>query len=315
MKTKQEFGEEARKKYWAKVQGTATNALVDWSTATHEKLIVLEREVKNLKDTVKKAEVARSAARIAYRKDFDNAETLGQWHESVATLKAGQGRLHEKRIEKNETLALSELLTKELKGRRDNQVPLTAEEQSLLGRKKRRRKSGVKMDSTVVETCPFCSHEYTVRDGIYPKLDAMGRPLQLWKCQCREMAPPCRNCPKCKENPEIMALSADEQLPLCREKEACEICLCECPGGGKWIQGDEASREKYWKKAVERHETFSGCIKASSDGAHQLPKRLPADLKNQIEAVHTLLNVDGHRSLTEEVDCQSKHCVACKHHQ
>jgi len=313
MKTKQAFAEEAKAKYLTKVRGTATNLVVQWSKETHDILRSLEQEVEDLKDAVKKAEVARSKARVAYRKD-SNVETHSQWHESVAMLKSRQAELQNKRIEKKESHSLSELLAKELKRRRDaHRSPngLTMAEQESSKQKKRKVSKETKGDTFKAELCPFCFHGYTVRDGTYLKLDAMGEPMQLWKCQCREMAPPCRNCPKCKDNPEIMALDVDDQLSICREKEACEICSCECPGGGKWIQGDEKSREKYRKKAIERHKKLSGIFNSIEDGGvvdRDMPKRLPADLKDQLEAAHALLKVQGE----EEEDCQSKNCVACK---
>lgn len=181
---------------------------------------------------------------------------------------------------------------------------------------------GFDTEDKMVENCPFCSHRYTVRDGTYNKLNAIGEPMQLWKCQCREMAPPCRNCPQCKENPELMAVDADEQLALCREKEECDICSCECPGGGKWIEGDERSRERYKKKAAERYKKLNGLLKASWDGKEadinpagdqELPKRLPADIRNQLDAAQTLLKVLDEDNKSED-DCHAKNCIACKDH-
>ena len=317
MKTKRAFAQEARDKYWTQVQGADINALAKWSTDVHEKVHQLETDLVVLKDAAKMAEAERSKARLVYRKD-SNMETLSQWHESVARLKACNEELKSKRMEKNEVQALSEILSKEIKIRREKNSSASPSVvgQEPVGRKKRRRDAThdtSMVHTAVIEPCPFCSHWYTVRDGTYPKLDAMGEPMQLWKCQCREMEPPCRNCPKCKENPEIMALHVDEQLSICREKEACEICSCECPGGGKWIQGDEKSREKYRKKAIERHQKLSGISEPNDDGGsdEDVPKRLPAYLKNQLEAAQALLKV---QATEDDKDCQSNRCVGCANH-
>lgn len=55
------------------------------------------------------------------------------------------------------------------------------------------------------------------------------RRLHLRKCQCREKTPPCRNCPKCKDNVDIMSLSdIQAQFSVCQLKFRCEICSCKC---------------------------------------------------------------------------------------
>ena len=51
--------------------------------------------------------------------------------------------------------------------------------------------------------------------------------LHLRKCQCREKTPPCRNCPMCKENSDIMALNDPNlQFQLCQVRFKCDICAC-----------------------------------------------------------------------------------------
>ena len=51
--------------------------------------------------------------------------------------------------------------------------------------------------------------------------------LHLRKCQCREKTPPCRNCPLCKENSDIMALNDPNlQFQLCQVRFKCDICAC-----------------------------------------------------------------------------------------
>ena len=53
------------------------------------------------------------------------------------------------------------------------------------------------------------------------------RRLHLRKCQCREKTPPCRNCPKCKGNEDIMSHNDPTlQYQLCQLRFKCEICSC-----------------------------------------------------------------------------------------
>lgn len=359
MKTKKEIAQETQDKHWETIQGTDDASLANWSNDTYEKLIHADAALETLRLLSKRLEVERSETRVAHRRQSNN-ETLTAWHEAVAKSNACQEELKLKRIERNGIQALSELLATEVRTRRERatrhpssqteETPIEAEGINVVGGKRR----GVKIHSDLTlskektkrlkseqwepegdeaklldqedERCPFCSHVYTVRDGVHSRLNAMGEPMQLRKCQCREMAPPCRNCPKCKGNPDLMAVDADEQLAICREKEACEICSCECPGGGKWIEGDELSREKYRKKATERYKKLTGILQASWGGKNQhievemdknevreIPKRLPADIRNQIDAARSLLG-EVHDEHEDEDQCGIKNCIACHDH-
>lgn len=100
------------------------------------------------------------------------------------------------------------------------------------------------------ESCPFCLHTYTVRDGLSNRRDPVsGARMHLRKCQCRTKTPPCRNCPRCKLDVKIMELpSAEAQRAACLAS-GCEICACQCPASGKWIEGDAASRAKFVDRA------------------------------------------------------------------
>lgn len=361
MKTKKEIAQEIKDKHSETVQGTDDAMLAKWSNDTYAKLNHADAELETLRLLSKRLEVERSETRVAHRRQSDD-ETLTAWHEAVAKSNACQEELKLKRIERNGIQALSELLATEVRTRRERatgqsasqteEPPIEAEGNTMGGGKRR----GAKINSKSAERkekkkrseseqwapkvdeakssdqeqenerCPFCSHVYTVRDGVHSRLNAMGERMQLRKCQCREMAPPCRNCPKCKGNPDIMAVDADEQLAICREKEACEICSCECPGGGKWIEGDEISREKYRKKATERYKKLTGILQASWGGNDQhievdmdnnevreIPKRLPADIRNQIDAARSLLG-EVHDEHEDEDNCGVKNCVACHDH-
>lgn len=358
MKTKKEIAQEIRDKHSETIQGTDDAALAKWSNDIYGKLTQADSELETLRLLSKRLEVERSETRVAHRRQSNN-ETLTAWHEAVAKSNACQEELKLKRVERNEIQALSELLATEVRTRRERatgqsalhneKIPIDAEGSTMAGGKRSAAKANSKLTENKAkkqrgisdhgapaeggskssdqeqenERCPFCSHVYTVRDGVHSRLNAMGEPMQLRKCQCREMAPPCRNCPKCKGNPDIMAVDADEQLAICREKEACEICSCECPGGGKWIEGDEVSREKYRKKATERYKKLTGILQASwggkdqniefdmdSDEVREIPKRLPADIRNQIDAARSLLG-EVHDDHEDEDHCGVKNCVAC----
>lgn len=53
--------------------------------------------------------------------------------------------------------------------------------------------------------------------------------LHLRKCQCRRKTPPCRNCPTCRSDADLMALSGpDQQQAYCTETLQCVICACQC---------------------------------------------------------------------------------------
>lgn len=48
-------------------------------------------------------------------------------------------------------------------------------------------------------------------------------------CCCREKTPPCKNCPVCKANPQLMNVAdAEEQQRACRDTYRCAICACRC---------------------------------------------------------------------------------------
>ncbi len=76
---------------------------------------------------------------------------------------------------------------------------------------------------------------HTSGAGVSPLHSQVTRPsvhrpcrLHLRKCQCREKTPPCRNCPKCKDNVDIMSLTdIHAQFSVCQLKFRCEICSCK----------------------------------------------------------------------------------------
>ncbi|KFM28666.1 hypothetical protein F751_3496 [Auxenochlorella protothecoides] len=163
------------------------------------------------------------------------------------------------------------------------------------------------------EACPFCGHLYTVRDGLSAKANTAGQRLHQRKCQCRSKTPPCRNCPNCKVDAAVMAITdPDAQMAAC-EAKGCAICSCQCPSVGKWIEGDAASRKAFKERTERRAEQLhllslrlvsgGGAAGAGSDGlpcdpAALLPhiacpahsggwsvKRLPADIRSSLSAL------------------------------
>lgn len=75
-----------------------------------------------------------------------------------------------------------------------------------------------------------------MRDGLSAKTDFSGKRLHLRKCQCREKTPPCRNCPKCKEVPDIMNINEPaKQFQACQLRLQCEICACKYVMSSKFL--------------------------------------------------------------------------------
>ncbi|KAA6421081.1 MAG: hypothetical protein FRX49_08992 [Trebouxia sp. A1-2] len=145
--------------------------------------------------------------------------------------------------------AAVEVVTRELKMRTTN-VNMPRPPEAVGGPRGGKRKRTAAPE----ETCPYCHHIYTVRDGLSTKTDLEGNRLHLRKCQCREKTPPCRNCPMCKENSDIMALNDPNlQFQLCQVRFKCDICACRCPGAGKWVEGDGESRASYAQRTQARH--------------------------------------------------------------
>jgi hypothetical protein len=68
-----------------------------------------------------------------------------------------------------------------------------------------------------------------VRDGLSSRVDTSGSRLHLRRCQCRKKTPPCKNCPECKQRPDVMALAGDAAaaFDLCQGQYACAICACK----------------------------------------------------------------------------------------
>lgn len=130
-----------------------------------------------------------------------------------------------------------------------------------------------------------------------------------------------------------MAASGEEQLRLCREEVRCEVCACECPGAGKWIEGDPDSRLRYRARAMRRYEHLSalvngswslkapsgtktyssvtgdeeeGCCGISHDALERAGvMRLPADIKDQLEAVAAAQSLQRSFFLEDETMMQT----------
>jgi len=224
----------------------------------------------------------REAARVARlaHSHHTGPNTGDTWRQAVVAAEAAQRQTREARTAVHHLQALSALLSSLLQARAPHPALRT------------------KRGATEPEPCPFCEHTYTVRDGLSTRTDADGVRMQLRKCQCREMAPPCKNCPVCKVDAATMAAEGAAQAELCRNELRCQVCACECPGQGKWVEGDEVSRNRFKERTAKRHSQLSSILQTSwTDGGAPsaeatsagppmaLPRRLPADIKQQIEAV------------------------------
>ncbi|DBA97682.1 TPA: hypothetical protein ACH3X3_012574 [Trebouxia sp. C0006] len=237
------------------------------------------------KDYLKQVDAARALARDAYRADQASIEKQKTWKSRVGELKEAQDNLRTTKESFYRSAAAVEVVTRELKMRTTN-VNMPRPPEAVGGPRGGKRKRTAAPE----ETCPYCNHIYTVRDGLSTKTDLEGNRLHLRKCQCREKTPPCRNCPMCKENSDIMALNDPNlQFQLCQVRFKCDICACReekaarkahkvciwcataghigkdcpnekiaemalpCPGAGKWVEGDGESRASYAQRTQARH--------------------------------------------------------------
>lgn len=320
IKTKAQFAEEVRAEHFAAATSTPDGELKEWSLRIYNELKAADNALISARTKAQELDTIRKDARTAHRRAV-TPETTSAWRTSVVEAEAANVEARTARDHRNYLGALSELLATLLRERRNltagaaNQTESGAEgtrnsNPLLIATNENAPGSSSEATATAAaaatagamrEDCPFCNHSYTVRDGTLPQLDAEGNRLQLRKCMCREMAPPCKNCPTCKLNATLMKADVEEQLRMCREELHCEICACECPGAGKWIQGDEDSRARFRDRTARRHAELSALLQGSWDdnggagggGAGtatatvvgpSMLRRLPADIKDQIIA-------------------------------
>lgn len=298
MQTKAQIEAEVRAEYEEQAHKASDEELQAWSHRIAGETQLAAQRRASAKAEYQKLTAARNTSRAEHRR-FGTKETSMAWRAAVASADEGQ---HLQRIEHESYLysqALASLLAHLLRQRRLTEVggPNSAPE-----------------TSAPPELCPYCQHSYTVRDGAAPDLDADGNSRRYRRCQCRVMTPPCRNCPKCKGDDTLMAADMDQRTDLCRNTLQCEICACECPGVGKWVEGDEASRANFQERTAKRHSELSNLLKVSwseagestewTDTCHrgasassgvQGMSRLPVDIRNQLDAIaaaETLLRQD-----------------------
>jgi hypothetical protein len=273
MKKYDDIIKEVEVEYAAKAKSVGLEDLQTWSLEAHASLKAVEATIKNEKDRSKSLAKDRDNKRLQYKKVGGDPDAMAAWHKSCQLVKDNQATLKTLREEKKYAVALSTLLSKEL-GKRNGSVKASLSEAK---------------DSSPPENCPFCEHEYTVRDGKGKRLKPDGSPVQFRKCQCREMAPPCKNCPSCKEDEELMQNDVKTQLQVC----TCEICNCGCPGGGKWVEGDLDSREQYKVKAENRQSMLMSILNDVDDLSptedvelfEKFKKRLPSHIRDQLDLV------------------------------
>ena len=310
-KTQEQVAEEVSAEHRETATATSDAELKEWSFRTYNDLQAANNAMWTSRAKAKELHAVREETRLAHRINT-TPETTTAWRKAVLEADAATNAARSARDHRNYLSALSDLLSSHLRERRIGVVDKNNVSESV-----HNFKAGCVETTTaappsasadapaaataIIEGCPFCNHCYTVRDGTIPQLDADGNRQQLRKCMCREMAPPCKNCPLCKQNAALMTADGDEQLRMCREELHCEICACECPGVGKWIQGDENSRERFRDRTARRHAELSALLQGSWDdttaggggggsgagtetAGPSMLRRLPADIKNQIIA-------------------------------
>ncbi|KAK2077661.1 hypothetical protein QBZ16_004507 [Prototheca wickerhamii] len=149
--------------------------------------------------------------------------------------------------------------------------------------RKRRRGQGP------TESCPFCGHYYTVRDGLSNKLDAAGNRLHQRKCQCRLKTPPCRNCPSCKQDPQLMA-----QSDPAAQRRACRRLGCAILDRGRRALAprlrERTARRAGQLEAIGRQLLLGDPAALDRDAAAEgasgwSVKRLPADIRSTLSAL------------------------------
>ena len=329
-KTKAEIAEEVRNEYLTTATVTSDEELKEWNRVVYADLKAAENAMFAARSKAQNLETIRKDARSAHRHSLNTANTAAAWRTSVAAAEAAREDLRQVRDTRNRLQALSELLSQQLQQRKAITVVEQEEEETAAAEENHKKKPPPK--SRAIEACPFCEHTYTVRDGKLLGTDAQGNRLQLRKCQCREMAPPCRNCPTCKANATVMGAQGQEQLRLCREELRCEICSCECPGAGKWVESDEDSRLRYRERAKKRYAELSALLQRNWSGGGggggdlagpsgsltggngggggsstgvlaSALRRLPADIKDQLEAAAAAESLQFSFAFEKSVGC------------
>lgn len=214
-------------------------ALAQWLDKLQGTLADESKRHKEAQRYLKQVDMERDEARRQYRDDQRSKEKQEAWKGKVTSLKQAQATLRATREAYYKATAAVDVVMRETALRAGKVLPAMS---------KRKRQAAPE------EGCPYCSHTYTVRDGLSSKTDPDGERLHLRKCQCREKTPPCRNCPKCKDNVDIMSLTdIQAQFSACQLKFRCEICSCKCPGAGKWVENDDTSRQQYAQRTSLRH--------------------------------------------------------------
>jgi len=345
IKTKAQYAEQVQQDHLAKAINASNTELKEWSLRVYSEFRAADNAWLAARTTAQELDRVRQEARSVHRRKL-TAENTAAWRASVTAVEEANKTVREVRGQRNYLSALSELLATLVRERRtvagNNESNNSAEndassnplainnDRSAAAQGTSTATRATTSEAVIVatvpppvrETCPFCTHTYTVRDGTLPQVDAEGNRLQLRKCMCRELAPPCKNCPSCKSNPQIMKAKGDDQLRLCRDEFGCEICACECPGAGKWVQGDEDSRTRFRERTARRHVELSALLQGSWDdtalgvgvgvaaaatttalkAAPVTMRRLPQDIKDQIIAARAAESLFSALDSTAAVD-------------
>lgn len=312
-KTKSAIFAEVKREHGPALESTDASTLLAWQVLLQTRLLQENTLLNNIKEAYLAAENDRMKARSASRASPKDASLSTTWHELVKIANTKRAELQSAKEIVQKTEALWNLVSRYLKKKGYSGQIIDG------GPKRKSRRTEVPQ-----ETCPYCLHIYTVRDGCSTKVDSDGKQMHNRKCQCRGKTPPCKNCPICKKIPEIMAASSEEQMELCQAL-GCEICACSCPAAGKWIESDRESREAFRVRTMKRHADLTAAgwqgsvmsTRLTSSDTNMRPlkrlSRLPADIKRQLESTNRAGHTCGH----PHEDCTSECCSAppnCHHH-
>jgi len=344
IKTKAQYSGQVREEHLTTALSAPDAELKEWSLRVYSEFRAADNAWLAARTAAQELDRVRQEARSVHRRKMSPENTTA-WRASVTAAEEANKTVREVRGHRNYLSALSELLATLCRERRaaagNNDTNNSAENTTSANPPAIDNDNFAAQGTSTVtrattsevvtaaaqpppvkETCPFCTHAYTVRDGTLPQVDAEGNRLQLRKCMCRELAPPCKNCPTCKNNAQIMKAKGEAQSRLCRDELRCEICACECPGAGKWVQGDADSRARFRERTARRHNELSTLLQGSWDdstlgsgpraaaaatttavkGPPVTMRRLPQDIKDQIIAAHAAESLFSALDSTAAVD-------------
>jgi hypothetical protein len=321
VKSKAQIREEVKILHTRRISTSTDADLKQLHQSTQTQLNTAKADLESAQEAHRVIDEQKNITRDACRADKANKHLREAWHTLVKQVSELYTILVTKRELFQHAEALMALVEKEMKRRsilnddddgRDNALdteggggPSVSGGDTLTTNNTMRRKRKAPPGTVPLESCPYCLHTYTVRDGFSNKKDTDGNRLHHRKCHCRAKTPPCKNCPVCRLNTAIMdAKTADAQKELCLSSN-CHICACNCPAMGKWVETDPSSRQAFRDRTTRRHaELAAHGWTGSIGGGGESPApsaagttmttgakptsskglgRLPADIRKQLE--------------------------------